>query len=318
MKKRYPAYESFDDLFESFDEEVYHVVDNFIDTINKARVVQIAETATTIQDQIKQKGDLGSKFENALVELFDELHPLLKELFAGVYDSLENATVHQMQTDPELHNETYMFALLWLLVSHLYTPEVMKGKLNEDEITLFETFKKNETQHFEAALLLCKQSKNPIVVTYADAFYDFFTGNVNPLPISNLNDAKRRLLAFTKKYKDDDVYVDASSGEDEPDGDAPSGKDKPDGDPSTKKGPRKPSGRDREASPDLNAVFVSTLSSKKSRPYHVKKMNNGSIPADYVPVGQPCLDKDGEILQAFTNRPEDMFPLLVEGTVLLE
>lgn len=332
MKKKDPAYTSYTKLFDTIgplseDNDAFAIktlVLNFLDDLEDIRDVTFPETATTIHDQIKSKGEVGAKFEDALVDFFTELHEeVFKILFADLHESLKDATVYTLQTDDTLHVEAYLVAILWLLISHLYMESALGNNIPHKVVQDYKKFEKN-TQVFEAALLLAKQA--PRFNTYAEAFYAFKTGTVGTLPLSNLTEAKQILLDFLFPFAADSGDMDTeitllkkldetlkSSTLDEADR-VTLEKEK---EVLTKR--LKEAKIEKAAPTDKNEVYRSTLIiDEASQSYMVLKMTTETvIPADYVPVGQPCLDAEGNILQAFTNRPEDMFPLLVEGTVLM-
>jgi hypothetical protein len=311
MKERDPAYDSYTKLFGKIGPlsaennrlafEAQEYLKHLFDQLENVRGEKFTETATTLHDQIKMKGALGSEFKEALDSFLSDLYDeVLVHLFADLHDELESATVEEMQTDDVVHKDAYLFALLWLILSDLYVEDMVEDrKINTAYNDLLKA-----SNVFEAALLLAEQA--PRFQTYAKAFYNFHTQTVETLPLSNLNTAKDILVTFLTPYKIKKEDADESK--------------------SSGTGEEKKDGTEIKSAESTKERLVETVvhrfvspNDNNQKPYLVVKMDNtAQVPADYVPVGQPCLGADGEILQAFTNRPKDMFPLLVESTVLLE
>ena len=343
MKTKDPTYDSYTKLFEKIGENkseesdfVQQLLDEFLKDIENFRNAPFPETATTILDQIKRKGEMGANFESAMVTFFDELHDeVLIPLFIKLHDSLKDATVNELQTNDNLHVEAYLVALLWLLIYHLYNANDLYKKLSEETLKDYKDFQYNKNV-FAAALLLAKQA--PRFETYADAFYAFYTGKVESLSLSNLIEAKTIFLEFSKPYElkakveedKDRLETLKTELEEESLSEVDKAKLEEEVEELTKKVTEEvekikvtDAVEPKKAPPsDENVVHRSTFiftSMKGNQPsYMVLTMGDKiEIPADYVPLGQPSLDADGNILQVFTNRPKDMFPLLVEGTVLM-
>jgi hypothetical protein len=351
MKKKDPAYDSYTQLFAKFgrfDDDAFvdprPLLQELFEVLEDQRDEVFAETATTIHAQMKMKVELGAKFKETLAIFFIDLYDeVLSQLFAELHDVLRDATVSDLQTDEGIHKKAYLVALLWLMISNLYVPELLEGKEDKNYTEL-----QGNKRVFEAALLLAKQA--PQFVTYADAFYTFHTGTVQPLPLSNLTEAKDILLNFTKPYFDmsDEEKIQVLNDLIQEDTEKLKDIEKKLKDKTLTDEERKNLEEEKAEIIEKLEEFETELKKKKkeekdkkkelgatetivhrfdlpnddqaSKSYLVIDMRTTTtnVSAEYVPVGQPCVGADGAIWQAFTNRPEDMFPMLVESTVLSE
>jgi hypothetical protein len=352
MKKKDPTYDSYTQLFAKFgrfeDDDAFvdprPLLQELFEVLEDQRDEVFAETATTIHAQMKMKVELGAKFKETLANFFNDLYDeVLSYLFVELHDVLTDATVSDLQTDDGIHKKAYLVALLWLLISNLYVPELLEGKKDKNYTEL-----QGNIRVFEAALLLAKQA--PQFVTYTDAFYTFHTGTVQPLPLSNLTEAKNVLLDFTKPYFEmtDEEHIqvlkdfikedteklkdikkelkDATLTEEERKNLEAKKTEITEKLEEYETELKKLKKEEKDKKKELGATetivhrFVSPNDDQASKSYLVLDMRTTTtnVSAEYVPVGQPCVGADGAIWQAFTNRPEDMFPMLVESTVLSE